>query len=178
MAVLTPQQRIAALSPQQRQLFVNYVNGLKQPQSATPAGGSAFVLPGSAEAEFGAQRSNIGELYTEETARNQYDLRNAQIGHRRLVRDQADQYDQTRTMFPGQYINRGIMGSGIYRGNLGRLVQMRQRQMNDTSQDYTRQVAGLRLNREGIERRRALSLSNLRMKHQAVLGDAAGRIIK
>lgn len=172
---LTPQQRIAALSPQQRQLFANYVHGLNRP--ASPAGAS-FVLPGSAEAEFGAQRSNIGETYTEETAMNQYKRRNAQIARQRQVRDQADRYEQTRNVFPGQFVNRGIMGSGIYRGNLGRLAQMRQRELNDSSIDYQRQLAGLNLNREGIERRRALSLANLRMKHQAVLGDAAGRTIK
>lgn len=174
---LTPQQRIAALTPQQRQLFVNYVNGLKNP-TAAPADGAAFVLPGSAEAEFGAQRANIGETYAEQTAQNQFQLRNAQIGRGRTVRDQATAFRMARDRFAQPYFNRGLGASGIYRGDLSQMNQMRQRQINDATQDYARQVAGLQLSREQIERRRALSLANLNMKHQAVLGDAAGRIIK
>lgn len=177
------------MAPKQRAAFTAWIAGLRAqqaqpgpagvaPNGAPGAPGSTFVLPGSAEAEFAAQRSNIGETYTEETAANQYALRNAQIANQRTVRDQADQYAQNRSLMPAQYVNRGILGSGIYRGNLAQMVQMRQRQQNDTNQDYTRQIAGLRLGREGIERRRALSLANLRMKHQAVLGDAAGRTIK
>jgi len=179
---LTPRQRIAQLQPWQRTAFRNYIAGAAAkpvtPPAPAPQAGATFVLPGSAEAEFGAQRSNIGETYTEETAANQYALANAQLAHQRDIRDQADQYEQTRGSFAQPYFARGLGASGIYRGDLAHLVQMRQRQMNDTRTDYTRQVAGLRLSREGIERRRALALANLRMKHQAALGDAAARSIR
>lgn len=177
---LTPVQRINALSPARKAAFRQWVAGVTaKPVAPTTGAGATFVLPGSAEANFGAQRANIGETYTEETAMNQFQLRNAQIARQREIRDQADAYDRAREDFAGDYIQRGIMQrGGVYGRDFGRFVQARQRQINDSRTDYTRQLAGLRLSREGIERRRALALANLEMKHQATLNDAATRSVR
>lgn len=188
--VTSTARTIANWSPAKKQAFRQWVAGAvnKQqapqaapaPQPAPQAGGATFVLPGSAEANFAAQRSNIGETYTEETALNNYKVRNADIAHDRDVRDQRIAYERAREDFPTSYIQRGIFGGhgGVYSRDLTRFAEARARQQADTRQDYTRELAGLRLSREGIERRRALALANLAMKHQAVRNDAAARSIK
>ena len=181
MAALTPLQRLQALNPAKRAAFRQYLAGATAPPPpVTPGAPTTFVLPGSAEAEFGAQQSNIGETYNEEVALNQYKLQNAQIARDREVVDQRDAITQGRTALPDAYIARGMFGrgSGVYGAGLSRFNTMAQQGLDRSSQDYTRQLAGLRLDRGGIERRRTLSLANLRMKHQAVVSDAAARSVK
>jgi hypothetical protein len=136
------------------------------------------VLPGSAEAEFGAQRATANEQYMEGMGNINFAAANAGIQQNRTLADQADQWGQQRDAFQPAFAARGILGSGLYRRDLGRATSQYMQLHNRTIQDYARQGAGFNLQRTNLENRHAVAISNLRNKHAAVLGDAAARSVK
>lgn len=175
----TVAQRLNALSPAKAQAFRRYVAGATAAPAAAPAaaGPDRFVLPGSAEAEFGAQRSAVNEDYIQGLAENNFARDQVGIGYGDQFRDAATNYQRIRATFNDQYVNRGISGSGIANAGLQELTSDRLRQIGDLRKARATEYGTLDLRRSQLERQRALAIANLRMKHQATLSDAAGRSI-
>lgn len=152
--------RTAAMSPAQQTQFRNYIGAANGNIPAQP-------LPTTELAAFGARRNAANLNYNQGLSRLAFERNGVQQQFGSASRNLTKQYGQAREQVPYSALQRGILGSGIYRQDLSQLAQDRTHALGDLLQQRTQGLGDLSLRSAGLQQTRGTLLADIEAQQAA-----------
>lgn len=173
------QTALGNLNPTQAAAFRQYTAAPAVAPAVDPTGGyGAIALPDSQESGYRVQRNDINDAGRTGLADNTAAANRTDLGYSRNFRDAATAYSKQRAAQPMQFVNRGILGSGISHQNLSDMQDAYARTSGDMTDDQATARAHYKLAAETIENSRTRALAQVEAERNAALQRYANGSIK
>lgn len=137
----------------------------------------ALGLPSSQETSFEQNFNSTNQGADQNLATNAYQAQLAAQAYGPQFGNEQRVYEQGRAAEPGQFVGRGILGSGIDHEALQNLDFGHLQNVQQLTNSRQQSAGGFQLAAQQIENQRQSALAALRLQHQQALAQYAGSSI-
>lgn len=141
------------------------------PAGAGPSGG--YNLPGPQQAEFNNAQNTINENANSQLNQNTYAQNQARINFDAQQKSNTALQLQERQNEAGQFVSRGILGSGIQGRDIVNMTTMQAARANGIQNARVNAMKQFYFQSQQIENARAQALANLRLKYSQTVDAGA-----